>query len=47
MRLASDADGTVLVEIQLAEDPPGLTLTANGHTESYSPASQDATSNCP
>ncbi len=44
---ASNADGTVLVEILLTEDPPGLTLTANGRTESYSPASRDATSNCP
>jgi len=44
---ASDADGKLLVEILLTEDPPGLTLTANGHTESYSPAPRDATSNCP
>jgi hypothetical protein len=42
-----DADGTLLVEVLLAEDPPGLTLTANGHTESYSPASRGSTSNCP
>jgi hypothetical protein len=44
---ASDADGTLLVEILLTEHPPGLTLTANGHTESYGPASRGATSNCP
>jgi hypothetical protein len=44
---ASDADGTVLVEILLTESPPGLTLTANGHTESYGPAPRGATSNCP
>jgi hypothetical protein len=44
---ASDADGTVLVEILLTENPPGLTLTANGHTESYGPASLGATSSCP
>lgn len=44
---ASDAGGTLLVEILLAEDPPGPTLTANGHTESYSPASRDAATDCP
>lgn len=44
---ASDADGTLLVEILLAADPAGLTLTANSHSESYQPASRDATSNCP
>lgn len=44
---ATDANGTLLVEILLAEDPPGLTLTANGHTENYSPASLDDTTNCP
>ncbi len=44
---ASDPDGTLLVEVLLAESPPGLSLTANGHTESYSPATRDATSNCP
>jgi hypothetical protein len=44
---ASDADGTLLVEILLTENPPGLTLTANGHTERYGPAPRGATSNCP
>jgi hypothetical protein len=44
---AGDADGTLLVEILLIENPPRVTLTANGHTESYGPAPRGATSDCP
>jgi len=44
---AAEPDGTVLMEILLETDPPTLTLSANGHSETYHPAPTDKTSDCP
>lgn len=44
---AAAADGSLLVEVLLEVDPPRLTLSLDGHAETYEPAPIGVDSDCP